>query len=91
MGDNKLKIPQMEGIRRTAEIFNLPVHFVRQKVNAGEVVAVRAGKKFLVNIDKFAEYLNSTTVTQTAENIGSKRLEQVAVGAKPRVMPIPLK
>lgn len=52
----------MEGIRKTAEIFGLPVHFVRAKVASGEVVAVRAGRKFLVNIDRFAEYLNTSAV-----------------------------
>ena len=56
------KIPHMEGIRKTAELFGLPVHFVRAKVASGEVVAVRAGRKFLVNVDRFAEYLNNTTV-----------------------------
>ena len=52
----------MEGIRKTAELFGLPVHFVRTKVASGEVVAVRAGRRFLVNVDKFAEYLNTSTV-----------------------------
>lgn len=52
----------MEGIRKTAEIFGLPVHFVRAKAASGEVVAVRAGRKFLVNVDRFAEYLNTSTV-----------------------------
>lgn len=56
------KIPHMETIRRTAELFGLPVHFVRTKVASGEVVAVRAGRRFLVNVDKFAEYLNTSTV-----------------------------
>ena len=57
------KIPRMESIRRTAEIFSLPVHLVRQKVSSGEVVAIKAGRKFLVNVDKFAEYLNSCKLT----------------------------
>lgn len=56
------KIPRMEGIRKTAELFGLPVHFVRAKAASGEVVAVRAGRKFLVNVDRFAEYLNTSTV-----------------------------
>lgn len=56
------KIPHMESIRKTAEIFGLPVHFVRAKAASGEVVAVRAGRKFLVNVDRFAEYLNTSTV-----------------------------
>lgn len=47
---DNLIVPRMETIKRTAEIFGLPVHFVRQKVNSGEVVAVRAGRRFLVNV-----------------------------------------
>lgn len=61
--DNEEKIPRMEGIKRTAEILGLPVHFVRAKVLSGEVVAVRAGRRFLVNVDKFIEYLNSSTIS----------------------------
>lgn len=61
--DNEAKIPRMEGIKRTAEICGVPVHFVRNKVLNGEVVAVRAGRRFLVNLDKFIEYLNSSTIT----------------------------
>ena len=57
-----LNIPRMETIKRTAELFGLPVHFVRTKVSSGEVVAVRAGRRFLVNVDKFAEYLNTSTI-----------------------------
>ncbi len=60
--NDTLHIPRMETIKKTAELFGLPVHFVRSKVSSGEVVAVRAGKRFLVNVDKFAEYLNSSTV-----------------------------
>lgn len=61
--EKTLIIPRMETIKKTAEIFGLPVHFVRTKVSSGEVVAVRAGRRFLVNVDKFAEYLNSSTIT----------------------------
>lgn len=66
------KIPRMEGIRKTAELFGLPVHFVRSKVASGEVVAVRAGRKFLVNVDRFAEYLNTATVqTESGTDLDS--------------------
>ncbi len=70
MNDNILKIPRMETIKRTAELFGLPVHFVRTKVSSGEVVAVRAGKRFLVNVDKFADYLNSSTIQQETASSG---------------------
>lgn len=66
MTDN-IRIPRMRTIKETAELFGLPVHFVRQKVNDGEIVAVRAGRRFLVNIDRFAEYLNSNTIPQESK------------------------
>ena len=62
MTDLEFKPPRMESIKATAALFNLPVHFVRQKATSGEIVAVRAGKRYLINVDKFAEYLNSSTI-----------------------------
>ncbi len=53
------KIPHMKTIHNTAKLFGLPEHLVRQKVLRGEVVAISAGRRYLVNVDKFAEYLNS--------------------------------
>ena len=67
----ELKVPRMETIKTTAALFGLPVHLVRQKVAAGEVVAIKAGRKFLVNIDRFAEYLNSSKLTPDAEEAAS--------------------
>lgn len=87
----QVKIPRMETIKKTSEMFGLPVHFVRDKVNNGEIVAVRAGKKYLVNVDKFAEYLNSCTVARSDESTSSEQIQKIAVGETPRVMPIPLK
>lgn len=56
-------IPHMETIRNTAKLFGLAEHFVRQLVLSGEIVAVKAGCKYLVNVDKLAEYLNTSRVT----------------------------
>ncbi len=79
----EIKIPRMLTIRETAELFGLPVHFVRDKVNSGEVVAVKAGRKFLVNVDRFADYLNGCTVLINQ----SCSTENNA----PRIAPIPLR
>ena len=54
---NDVKIPRMETIENTAKLFGLPKHLVRSKVLSGEIVAVQVGRKYLVNVDKFAEYL----------------------------------
>ena len=55
-------IPHMTSIKKTAEIFGLPVHFVRQKVTSGEIFAVKSGNRYLVNVEKFAEYLNTNKI-----------------------------
>ncbi len=62
-----LKVPRLETIKKTAELCGLPEYFVRQKVNNGEVVAITAGRKKLVNVDKFIEYLNNATIKPTDE------------------------
>lgn len=80
--NDTIKIPHMETIKRTAELFGLPVHFVRTKVSSGEVVAVRAGRRFLVNVDKFAEYLNTSTIQSESG---------ADTGGYARVAPISLK
>ena len=77
MTDN-IRIPRMRTIKETAELFDLPVHFVRQKVNDGEIVAVRAGRRFLVNVDKLAEYLDSNTIPQESE-ANSGKIQPIAL------------
>lgn len=59
----EINAPRMATVKETAAIFGLPVYFVRQKVKSGEVIAVQAGTKALVNVDRFADYLNTSTIT----------------------------
>ena len=80
-----VKSPQMLTIRDTAALFNLPIHFVRQKVNSGEVVAVRAGRKFLVNADSVTAFL-STGIPQGTPPKAAPHVENA-----PRITPISLK
>lgn len=60
-------IPHMETIKTTAKMFGLAEHFVRQLVISGKVVAVKAGCKYLVNVDRLAEYLNTNTLKAVQE------------------------
>ncbi len=62
MDNVKIPVPRMETISNTAKLFGLPVYFVKTKVLSGEIVAVKAGRKTLVNVEKFAEYLNTHKV-----------------------------
>lgn len=57
--DGSRIVPYMATIKETAKLFGLPEHLVRQKVLSGEVVAISAGRRYLVNVDRFAEYLNT--------------------------------
>ena len=61
-----INIPRMATIKNTAKLFGLPEHFIRQKAISGEIVSVKAGCKYLVNVDRFADYLNGHTEGQNA-------------------------
>jgi len=56
------RVPHMATIKETAKLFGLAEHFIRQLAIKGEIVAVKAGCKYLVNVDKLAEYLDSHTL-----------------------------
>lgn len=59
MTDNSIRLPQMRTIDEIATTFGLARHFVRQAVVSGKVVHVKAGKKYLINSERFAEWLNN--------------------------------
>lgn len=73
-----LTVPRFETIKTTAKIVGLPEHLIRQKVLSGEIVAINAGRRYLVNVDKFIDYLNSHKLPapnnqdETAEHTGIK-------------------
>jgi len=52
-------MPTMLTIEETSRRFSLPKHFVRQAVLSNKVVHVKAGKKYLINAEKFIEWLNT--------------------------------
>lgn len=56
------EVPDMATIKETAEIFKLPEYFIRQLVKSGKVIAIKSGRKIFVNVEKFAELLNTNVV-----------------------------
>ena len=72
-------VPVMKTIEETARYFGLPKHFCRRAVLEGKVVYVRTGKKYLINIEKFAEWLN------TGEQIPELISEDIQYGQIRRV------
>lgn len=55
--NNTIHIPHMATIKQAAAESGLAVYHVRQLVNSGKVVSVKAGTKFLVNMESLANYL----------------------------------
>lgn len=50
--------PQMATIEEAAAIFHLAPHFIRSRARQGADWVVMAGRKYLVNCDRFAQFLN---------------------------------
>ena len=71
------EVPKMATIKETAEIFKLPEYFIRQLVKNGKVIAISSGRKTFVNVEKFAELLN-TNVVNTNE-----AQDELSFGIKP--------
>lgn len=51
-------IPTMKTINEMSELTGLAKHYLRQLVLQNKIVHVKAGKKFLINAEKFFEFLN---------------------------------
>lgn len=56
------EIPKMRTIAETAKETGLTENFIRRLCLTGQIVNVRAGKKYLVNLDRFIEFLNAPPV-----------------------------
>lgn len=54
----ELKIPQMLTIKACAQKTGLSYDYIRKLCLQGKIVFVRAGNKYLVNLEKFIDYLN---------------------------------
>lgn len=64
-------IPTMKTISETAKYFGLPSHFCRRAVLDGKVIYVKAGSKYLVNVDSFASWLNTGDKATQGEQVQS--------------------
>ena len=53
------KIPTMKSISECSEIVGLAKYHVRQLVLQDKIKYVKAGRKYLVNLESLIEYLNN--------------------------------
>jgi hypothetical protein len=52
-------IPKMRTIKDTADITGLAYNYLRNLCLNNKIVYVRAGNKYLINVDKLIEFLNN--------------------------------
>lgn len=58
-------IPRMVTIKEAAAATGLAEYHVRQLCKNGKISTVKTGKKYLVNLDRFIDYLNAPPVPTT--------------------------
>lgn len=51
-------IPQMKTIQEVANITGISYHRIRLLCLNNEIQYIKAGNKFLINLDRFIDYLN---------------------------------
>ena len=52
-------IPEMLGIKETAKRTGLSYDYLRRLCLTNQIVFVRSGKKYLINIPRLADFLNT--------------------------------
>ena len=60
--------PTMLTISQTAERSGLAKHYIRQLCIQNKICFVRSGQKYLINFEKFADYLNAGNSTDFPPN-----------------------
>ena len=56
---DEIKIPTMLTINQAAERTGLPKTFIRQLIWDRKIVYIRSGQKYLVNLEKLCDFLNT--------------------------------
>lgn len=75
---NKHDIPCMKTINEAAEIVNLAKYHIRQLVLQDKVKYVKAGRKYLLNLDSLVNYLKNGETEERMKN-NDKNIRQIRV------------
>lgn len=54
-----MQVPQMVTIKQASEMTGVSYDAIRRMCLNNQIVYIRAGKKFLINLGKLVEYLNT--------------------------------
>lgn len=53
------KLPNMKSIKEMTQLTGLSYSFLRQLCLQNKIIHIRTGKKYLINYDRFIDYLNT--------------------------------
>ena len=56
---NSYTVPTMVTIKECAERTNLSAYYIRHLCWENKIVFIRTGKKYLINFEKFCDFLNN--------------------------------
>jgi len=63
----ELKIPTMLTVKETAQRTGMAEFYIRSLATTNRIVHIRCGKKYLINLEKFIEYLNTSLGTDETD------------------------
>ena len=66
--------PRMRTILETAEITGIPVYRIRVLCKTCQICALQCGNRWLINLDKFIEYLNTPQEAPQSVSGGIRRI-----------------
>lgn len=69
-------VPKMVTIKEAAATTGLAVNHVRNLCINGEITAVRTGRKWLINLDRFIDYLNAPPTPPIPVNSTVRRIAE---------------
>lgn len=72
-----IKIPTMLTIKQTAELTGLAQHYVRQLCLQNKICYVKAGNRYLINLERFVEFLDTgESETSSSSSFGIRDLSK---------------
>ncbi|MEG1953972.1 MAG: excisionase family DNA-binding protein [Hydrogenoanaerobacterium sp.] len=69
-------IPKMVTIKEAAKATGLAEYHVRQLCINSEITAVKTGKKYLINLDRFVDYLNTPPASVPVQNQAIRKIAE---------------
>ncbi len=77
MKENFKNVPTMKSICECSQIAGLAKYHVRQLVLQDKIKYVKAGRKYLVNLESLIEYLNNGETQTNTEIENSNKIRKV--------------